>query len=314
MVFFGTPAFAAVQLQALLEMPSVSVVAVVTQPDRPAGRGQKLAPSPVKVLALSHNVPILQPVSLRKELESVKQFCAATGQWDIGVVAAYGLIVPQKILDLPGSGCVNVHASLLPRWRGAAPIHRAIIAGDTETGVCLMKMEAGLDTGPVFAAEKIAITEADNTGSLHDRLASFGAAMLKKHLTEILDGSREALPQEESGVTYAEKITKDEAALNWNKSAVEIARLVRGLNPSPGAFTMFGAERVKIWAARQFEASLSPIMVGDISPIHERLIIGCGDNTALEVLELQPAGRNRISAAQYLRGLNPAQLPKSVDL
>lgn len=314
-VFFGTPPFAAIQLRGLLAMNNVTVVGVITQPDRPAGRGQKLVPSAVKELATAQSIPVLQPVSLRKEGEAVDQFARQTGPWDIGVVAAYGLIVPQSILDLPARGCVNVHGSLLPRWRGAAPIQRAILAGDTESGVCLMRMEAGLDTGPVFVREPTPISAIETTGSLHDRLAVIGAELLQKYLGAIVANTLPAIPQPEVGVTYAEKISKEEAQIDWTHPADTIARVIRAFNPTPGAFFTLEGERMKVWAAKRDEtATAHRLAPGQIHISAERLVIGCGSGTAIEILELQPAGKKRLLIAEYLRGIDHASFPSTANL
>jgi methionyl-tRNA formyltransferase len=315
--FFGTPEFAAVQLRALFEIPEIEVVGVVTQPDRPAGRGQKLVASPVKQEALKRHIPILQPTSLKREGETVVAFAAQTGPWELGIVAAYGLIVPERILNLPKHGCVNVHASMLPRWRGAAPIHRAIMAGDSESGVCLMKMEIGLDTGPVLSSAATAINCGDTTGSLHERLAALGASLLKRDLMAIISGARTPVPQPSEGITYAEKISKEEARIEWGMTASEIARRVRALNPSPGAYTQIAGERVKIWECGVISKSRAHLpaaaKVGELGVVEDRLFIGTGEDTEIEIKILQPAGRNKVSAAEYLRGLG-SSVPKSVDV
>jgi len=305
-VFFGTPVFAAFQLQALIAMPTTQVIAVITQPDRPSGRGQKLHASAVKEVALTHNIPILQPRSLKKELDSVMEFARATGPWDIGVVAAYGLIIPQAILDLPKKHCLNVHGSLLPRWRGAAPIQRSIMAGDAETGICLMGMEAGLDTGPVFVREAVAITSADTTGSLSETLAKLGAKLLQRDLSAIFTDEIKSEPQPESGVTYAEKILKTEGQIDWQKPASDIERLVRGLSPAPGAFTEVNGQRIKILhacAAADSPEAISPSNIGVSANYQGRLLVSCGSHTVLEILQLQPAGSKKMTAQEFQRGI-----------
>lgn len=315
--FFGTPEFAAVQLRALLEIPEIEVVGVVTQPDRPAGRGQKLVASAVKQVATQHQLPVLQPVSLKKESPAVTEFAAFTGPWDLAVVAAYGLIVPANILTLPKHGCVNVHGSMLPRWRGAAPIHRAILAGDAESGVCLMQMEIGLDTGPVLSSAKAEISSTDTTGTLHDRLAALGASLLKRDLMAIISGAITPVAQPTDGITYAEKISKEEALIDWRTTALEISRKIKAMNPTPGAYTQISGERVKIWecCAPSPKRIYTPVNApdGSLTSSDGRLFVATGAIGELELSTVQPAGRNRVSAAEYLRGLG-SSIPKSVDV
>ena len=230
-VFAGTPDFSVPILQAVLDSGH-SVLAVYCQPDRPAGRGRKLTPGPVKQLAVQHRIPVFQPASLnsaeaRRELAELRP--------DLMVVVAYGLILPQAVLDLPARGCVNLHASLLPRWRGAAPIQRAILAGDRQSGVCLMQMEAGLDSGPVLAEVRTDITDDDTGGSLHDRLSRLAADLLARHLDDLAQGVLVPTLQDESLVTYASKLDKGEATLNWQQDAAQLERQVRAFNPWPVA-------------------------------------------------------------------------------
>lgn len=307
-IFFGTPDFALPTLRALIAAPAVSVALVVTQPDRPAGRGKQLQPSPVKRLALEHGIPLYQPHSLRRELANALETIAAYGPYDLGVVIAFGQILPQAVLDLPAHGCVNIHASLLPRWRGAAPIQRAILAGDRETGVCLMRMEAGLDTGPVYATVRTAIAADEDAGSLHDRLALIGGQALLAHLHEIVSGACKALPQSEAGansggVTYAEKIRPEEAEINWQQPAEEILRVIRAFAPSPGAFTFIKGLRLKIFSATptgndpRFAAGTIQAANGD------RFEVRCQDK-AIALGDVQLEGKRRMSAAELLRGVS----------
>ena len=299
LVFAGTPEFALPGLRACLGA-GVEVAAVYTQPDRPAGRGRKLAPSPVKQAALAAGIPVEQPESLRSPEARARLQAYAP---DLMVVIAYGLILPRRVLAMPRLGCWNVHASLLPRWRGAAPIQRAILAGDAQTGVCLMRMEAGLDTGPVLLAESTSIRADDTGGSLHDRLAGMGARVLAEGLRRAVAGEAlHATPQTEAGATYAHKLDKAEAKLDFTRPAIELERKVRAFNPWPVAEAELAGERVRVWKA---EASdLGPgtgnRQPGEIAAASRRGIdIACGDGV-LRILTLQRAGGRVIDAADYL--------------
>lgn len=245
-IFAGTPEFAVPTLQALINSRH-KVVAVYTQPDRPAGRGQKLHASPVKLLALQYGIPVEQPKSLRDDI--AQQHLKDNYNVDMMVVAAYGLILPRAVLEIPKLACINVHASLLPRWRGAAPIQRAILAGDKETGICIMQMDVGLDTGAVFSAYSCLINADDTAQSLHDRLAHIGAEALINTLDKIQAGIAIAIPQNEEHVTYANKLTKQEAAIQWDKKAIEIDRAIRAFNPWPVAYTQLGDKMIRVWQA-----------------------------------------------------------------
>ena len=292
-IFAGTPEFAVASLQALVES-GITPIAVLTQPDRPAGRGKQLTASPVKRFAQDRSIPVLQPNTLRDEKMAAE--LAALGP-DLMIVAAYGLILPQNVLDIPTHGCLNVHASLLPRWRGAAPIQAAILAGDTETGVCLMSMTAGLDCGPVFAREAMAIGEQETAGELHDRLAAAGGVLLMKHLHEILDGSLEATGQDEDRATYAPKIKNSDAELDWQRPADELARAVRAYNPVPGAWFMLGDERIKCWdaeACRGNDAAPGTIVEAG----RDGVAIACGDGV-LRMRRLQRPGKRPVTAAEF---------------
>ncbi len=292
-------------LEALID-EGLAPVAVLSQPDRPAGRGRKLQASPVKRCALEHELPVLQPPSLRgnEVLAELETFNA-----DLMVVAAYGLILPQAVLDLPGEGCWNIHASLLPRWRGAAPIQRAIEAGDTETGICIMQMEAGLDTGPVFLRKTTPIGQADNGGSLHDRLSSLGAEALIDCVRLLLAGRLpEPLPQDETQATYAHKIEKAEALIDWTRPAIELERLVRAFNPWPVAWCDLDGERLRVWNA---------IAIGRDRVIGAPGRVVAADNTGLDIcagvgglrlLEVQRPGGRRMPIADYLRARPVTQL------
>jgi methionyl-tRNA formyltransferase len=303
-VFAGTPAFAAVALKAMLDA-GLNVVAVYTQPDRPAGRGMKLTPSAVKQLALARNLPVMQPVNF-KSTEAVAQLAAFAP--DVMVVAAYGLILPQVVLDIPrkvsGFGCLNIHGSLLPRWRGAAPIHRAILAGDAKTGVAIMEMEAGLDTGPVLLETFTTIGARETTGQLHDRLAVLGSEAVVHVLKRLASGEDVAsVPQEKDGVTYAHKITPEEARVNWAESAVQIDRQIRAFNPAPGAWTLWRGEKLKLW-----DADLTPVpsCVGAepgtiLAAEREHLLVACG-SAVLAITEIQRPGGKRMPVAAWLSG------------
>ncbi len=292
-LFAGTPDFALASLRALSDS-GVTPLAVFTQPDRPAGRGRKLKASPVKEFALSKKIAVRQPESL-KDADVVREISEL--QADLIIVAAYGLILPQAILDLPKHGCLNVHASLLPRWRGAAPIQAAILAGDEETGISLMQMTAGLDSGPVFAQQAVRIGDTESAGELLDRLALLGAEMLCELLPDILDGKLEAKPQEKNSVTYAGKIRKSDAAMNWRKSATELLREVRAYKPVPGAFFDFDGEQIKCWAA-EIANGQSGTIGTVISGGRDGIDVVCGDGV-LRMLELQRPGRGRISAGEF---------------
>jgi methionyl-tRNA formyltransferase len=304
-VFAGTPEFAAVALKALHEA-GFEIPLVLTQPDRPAGRGMQLQASAVKQYAVAHGIPVAQPVSLRLDgkypdvAREAHDLLHATPH-DVMVVAAYGLILPRSVLDIPTSGCINIHASLLPRWRGAAPIHRAIEAGDAETGVTIMQMEEGLDTGPMLLIGRLPIEKGDTTGSLHDKLADLGGKMIVDALRRLEQGDLPATPQPEAGVCYAAKIAKEEAALDFTQPADVVARKIRAFNPFPGAFGSFNGVPVKLWRA---EASSLParMLPGTIlSASAEGVVIACGDG-AIRVAELQKPGGKRLPAAEFLKG------------
>lgn len=292
LIFAGTPEFAAQSLRAILSTEN-QVVLVLTQPDRPAGRGMALQPSAVKHVASEHGIEVFQPMTLRDPAAQAR--LAAIGA-DAMVVAAYGLILPQTVLDLPRYGCINIHASLLPRWRGAAPIQRAIQAGDTETGVCIMQMEAGLDTGPVLLRESLPITESDTAASLHDKLADLGARLIVNALGNL---PLTPCPQSSDGVTYAAKIDKAEAALDWRLSALQLSRQVRAFNPFPGTLACFDGTSVKVWRAVPEANCGAPGTV--LSATKDGIVVACGQG-ALRLCELQKAGGKRLGAGQFLAG------------
>jgi methionyl-tRNA formyltransferase len=304
-IFFGTPEFAVPGLNALIATKGVTVRCVVTQPDKPVGRGGTIQASPVKQVAETHGIPVLQPRSIRKELPAFLEKLSALGAIDIGVVIAFGQILPLEVLTLPKAGCVNVHASLLPRWRGAAPIHRAILAGDSETGVCLMDMEVGLDTGGVFATGKTTIESSDNVGTLHDRLAELGASLLKENITKIVTKEIPLVPQPSEGVTYASKITPEEARIDWQRSSEEIDRQVRAFSPYPGAYTIWQNKRLKILQGEcvsSANTSHPSAVPGEVISAHSgRLEIVTGQGT-FRVTSLQLEGKRRVSVSEFLNG------------
>ena len=302
LIFAGTPAFAAQSLSALITAGH-DVVLVLTQPDRPAGRGMSLQPSAVKQLAQAQGIDVFQPSTLRDTEAQAR--LQATGA-ELMVVAAYGLILPQAVLDMPPLGCINIHASLLPRWRGAAPSHRAILAGDQQTGVCIMQMEAGLDTGPVLLSDTLAITDTDTSASLHDRLADQGARLIVSALEKL---PLVPCPQPESGVTYAAKIEKAEAVLDWHRSSDELDRQIRAFNPFPGAVARLAGNSLKVWKALPEIAQGSPGSV--LSVGKDGIVVACGKG-ALRLLELQKAGGKRLSTAQFLAG-SPIEIGMAFD-
>ncbi len=307
LIFAGTPAFARVALERLLAA-GFDVPLVLTQPDRPAGRGMKLQASPVKALALERGIAVSQPRGLRLDGRYADDAAAARQaidavRADAMVVAAYGLILPRAVLDAPRLGCLNIHASLLPRWRGAAPIQRAIEAGDTETGVTIMQMDEGLDTGDMLLRERIAIRENDTTGSLHDRLAVLGGRLIVEALEIAACGGLRAEPQPQEGVTYAHKIEKAEAVIDWTQPATAIARRVRAFDPFPGAHTTHAGEAIKVWAAEPLaEPRAGKGRAGEVLAIGpEGITVACGEG-ALRLTALQRAGGKRLPAADFLRG------------
>ncbi len=306
-IFAGTPDFARVAL-AQLHSAGFEIPLVLTQPDRPAGRGLKLQASAVKQWAESHQIPVAQPRSLRLDGKYPEDAAAArdamhAAQADAMVVAAYGLILPQWVLDLPRLGCFNIHASLLPRWRGAAPIHRAIQAGDSETGITLMQMDAGLDTGDMLGVEKLAIQDTDTTGTLHDRLAALGGQMVVQALKLAGSGQLQPVRQPAEGVSYAHKIEKAEAAVDWTQPVAVVDRHIRAMTPFPGASTQLGPETLKLWKCEIDSCSRPPDMrEGQIlSANAEGVRVVCHDGV-LVLTELQRAGGKRLGSAEFLRG------------
>lgn len=304
-IFAGTPEFARVALERLLQA-GFEVPLVLTQPDRPAGRGMKLQASPVKQCALEHGIRVVQPLSLRLDGKYPEDAAAAReallqANADAMVVAAYGLILPQWVLDLPPRGCLNIHASLLPRWRGAAPIHRAIEAGDTHTGVTIMQMDIGLDTGDMCLMERLPIAPTDTTASLHDKLAELGGRMIVEALELSACGGLTRTPQPAEGVTYAHKIEKSESWMDWSCSAAELDRRLRAFNPFPGGATQLGDEVIKLWTALPQDYTGNAVPGTVLSADADGVRVACGEG-ALCLTQLQRAGGKRLPAADFLRG------------
>ncbi|HCU14236.1 methionyl-tRNA formyltransferase [Hafnia paralvei ATCC 29927] len=294
-IFAGTPDFAARHLDALLSSQH-QIVGVFTQPDRPAGRGNKLTPSPVKVLAEQHNLPVFQPVSLRPE-DSQKLVSDLNA--DVMVVVAYGLILPKAVLDMPRLGCINVHGSLLPRWRGAAPIQRALWAGDAETGVTIMQMDVGLDTGDMLHKVSCPITAQDTSATLYDKLAEMGPQGLLATLAELANGTATPEKQDEALVTYAEKLSKEEARLNWTLSAAQLERCVRAFNPWPVSFFMIDGQPVKVWQSQVIAAEQNQAPGTIISADKHGIAVATAEG-ALLMTQLQPSGKKSMSAQDLL--------------
>ena len=296
-IFAGTPDFAAAALKAIAAA-GFEIPLVLTQPDRPKGRGMQLAPSPVKQAALELGLRVAQPEKLRNNAEALQMLKEVEA--DVMVVAAYGLILPQDVLDTPKHGCLNIHASLLPRWRGAAPIQRAIEAGDAETGVCIMQMDIGLDTGDVVSEHCYAIQPTDTANEVHDALMSLGAAAIVADLQQLkAEGRLKSVKQPEEGVTYAQKFSKEEARINWNESAAVIERKIRAFNPIPAAWVEYQGKPMKIWRA---EVVAQQGRAGEVlSCSSDGLIVACGEN-ALKITELQPSGGKRMNIAAFAAG------------
>lgn len=309
-VFAGTPEFASVALESILTA-GYHVPLVLTQPDRPSGRGMKLQPSAVKQCALSHNLEVLQPASLKldgryvQEAQNAQKILQEIAP-DIIVVAAYGLILPQWVLDLPRLGCLNIHASLLPRWRGAAPIHRAIEAGDTQTGVTIMQMDAGLDTGAMLLAKGINILKVDTTASLHDKLAVLGADLIVQALADAQKGLLQPKPQPDDGVSYAHKIEKAESKINWELPAIEIERRIRAFDPFPGVTAQYADQTLKIWQAQAFSGEMSTISIaaGEIIEVNMDAIIVATGNGNLRITQMQRPGGKRQPIREILQNLH----------
>jgi len=305
-IFAGTPEFAAIALQSLINA-GFDIPLVLTQPDRPAGRGMQLQASAVKQLALLHDIPVAQPVSLRldgkypEDAKNALSLLRAT-PYDVMVVVAYGLILPQAVLEIPRLGCVNIHASLLPRWRGAAPIQRAIEAGDAETGVTIMQMDEGLDTGPMLALEALSINDDDTASTLHDRLAQLGARMIVPVLQQLEAGTLTARSQPAAGANYAAKIMKDEAAIDFALPAEVVARKIQAFNPFPGATASIDGVSVKVWRAEVIPTVTAGI-AGEVlaANAQDGVLVACGDGV-LRLKELQKPGGKRLPAKEFIKG------------
>ncbi|TIC86210.1 methionyl-tRNA formyltransferase [Crenobacter intestini] len=293
LIFAGTPEFAARALDALIKAGH-DIALVLTQPDRPAGRGMKLKPSPVKALALEHGLRVEQPTTLRNA--DAQAMLAEVGA-EVMVVAAYGLILPQAVLDTPRRGCLNIHASLLPRWRGAAPIQRALLAGDRETGITIMQMDAGLDTGDMLSVHPLAIADDETAASLHEGLAALGAQAIVDALARL--DALEAQKQDEAGVTYAHKLSKEEARVDWTQDADTVARAIRAYNPAPGAHTLLNGETLKLWMAHALPGDAEPGVV--VSASADGVLVGCGQGLVC-LTELQAAGGKRLAARDFVAG------------
>jgi methionyl-tRNA formyltransferase len=294
LAFMGTPDFAVPALRGILEAGH-QVAAVYTQPPREAGRGQQPRPSSVQAAALDHAIPVRTPASLKDAMEQAA--FAALGL-DAAVVVAYGLLLPRPILAAPRLGCLNIHASLLPRWRGAAPIQRALMAGDAETGITIMQMDEGLDTGPILLQERVPIGREDDAGMVHDKLAAMGAALILRALDGIASGVLTARPQPAAGGTYAAKLTRGDERLDWRRSAVDLARQVRALSPRPGAWFAMNGDRLKVLAG---EVMPKPSEAEPGVVLDDRLTIACGDQ-ALRITRIQRPGRGPMSSEEFLRG------------
>lgn len=303
-VFAGTPDFAAIALKALLEAGH-NVVGVYSQPDRPAGRGRKLMPSPVKQVALDAGIPVFQPVSLKPE-EAQQELAAL--QPDVVIVAAYGLILPKAVLEIPAHGCLNIHASLLPRWRGAAPIQRAIAAGDAETGITIMQMDEGLDTGDMLLKTSTPIHASDTGGSLHDRLADMGGKAIVEALTRLAKGELTGEPQNDADANYAHKLSKEEGHIDWTRSATDIERLIRAFNPWPGTFTDLGEQRIRIHRASALEQGSGKAPGTVLSRERDGVDVACGTGS-LKITSVQLPGSKAQSINDLINGGKQVLLP-----
>jgi len=312
-LFLGTPDFAVPILAALLEDPRAKVCAVITQPDRPSGRGHKLSPPPIKSLALKKGIAVFQPQSIRREFGALEKQLAEHGPFDLGVVVAFGQILPKEVLSYPRLGCINLHGSILPRWRGAAPMQRAIMSQDRETGICLMQMDEGLDTGAVLAESRTPLSPSETLGSLHDRLAKIGATLLIEQLDALLNRSLPLKAQPEVGIAYAHKIKPEEALINWKQEASTVSAAIRGLSPFPGAYTFWKGQRLKIFMALKTEdASSQPASPQSTPPgtvtetgstgIEVRCLQG-----SVVISELQLEGKRRMDAGTFLHGIQLAK-------
>lgn len=302
-IFYGTPEFSVPTLAELIKNPSWEVIAVVTQPDRPSGRGKKLQFSPIKELALKHDLPVLQPENIKQELTSFLSQLEKIAPVDLAVVLAFGQIIPLEVLEFPKLGSVNVHASLLPRWRGAAPIHRAIEAGDLETGVCLMKMETGLDTGAVYSSRKLKIENNESTGELHDRLAILSAEIVNQDLLKIINQELSLTPQDSSYTTYAKKISREEEQIDWHQSATVIHNKIRAFSPFPGAYTSYQDKILKILQSEvRNESHHYP--AGQIIYVDKTTLQIACQSGSLVIKSIKAEGKRVMTTQEYLQGNN----------
>lgn len=298
-VFMGTPDFS-VPVLTMLHAEGFDIIAVVTQPDRPVGRKRVLTPPPVKKEAIRLNLPVLQPEKLRRSEELAELIQMKP---DLIVTAAYGQILPKDLLDVPRLGCINVHASLLPKYRGGAPIHQAVIDGERETGVTIMYMVEKLDAGDIISQTSIPITDEDNTGILFDKLSVVGTELLKKTLPSIIDGTNERILQDEKYVSFAGNITREQERIDWSKGGIDIFNQIRGLYPWPGAYSVFQGENVKVWKAEKSDITVDASPGTIIKLLKDRLIVKTGNETSIAITELQPAGKKRLSAEEFLNGI-----------
>jgi len=295
-IFMGTPEFALPGLRRLIAVPDFDIVGVYTQPDKPVGRRQELTASPVKELALKHNIKVFQPAKINLEMENIKNL-----KPDLIIVIAYGKIIPQAILDIPTKGCINIHASLLPKYRGAACLNAPILNGDAETGVTIMKMEAGLDTGPILRQAKIKLNGAENLEDVHDRLAELGAEILVPTLTDFIDGKIQPQIQDDAQASYVKTIDKEDGKIIWTKSAAEIERMIRAYNPWPGTYGKIDGQTLKIITVDQKILSINNYPAGTLFLEDKKLAIQCGQG-ALNILKLQLAGKKIMTAAEFING------------
>ena len=295
-IFMGTPEFALPGLRRLIAVPDFDIVGVYTQPDKPVGRRQELTASPVKELALKHNIKVFQPAKINLEMENIKNL-----KPDLIIVIAYGKIIPQAILDIPTKGCINIHASLLPKYRGAACLNAPILNGDAETGVTIMKMEAGLDTGPILRQAKIKLNGAENLEDVHDRLAELGAEILVPTLTDFIDGKIQPQIQDDAQASYVKTIDKEDGKIIWTKSAAEIERMIRAYNPWPGTYGKIDGQTLKIITVDQKILSINNYPAGTLFLEDKKLAIQC-EQGALNILKLQLAGKKIMTAAEFING------------
>lgn len=302
-IFFGTPTFSAKILEKLLTFKFLSASAVVTQEDRPTGRGKHLSAPPVKVVAEQNNLPVIQPRSIKKELSEFNEKLSAFGPFDLGIVVAFGQIIPESVLNIPKLGCINIHTSILPRWRGAAPIQRAIMAGDTETGVALMQMDAGLDTGGVISEKKVKIEDEISYDELQDILLSKSLELLESDLEKILKNELKAIPQSTNGITYASKISNAECEINFNRPAIEVHNHIRGLSSIPGAFTYLNGKRLKVFRSHVVDNKSLAKLPGEITFSDNKTFrVQCNPGE-IGILEVQIEGKKRIGVEEFLRGI-----------